>query len=61
MANEAGSMKTTLPKIVQRDMITLIEWYNSLGKITIKEIIEFYARFEKIYFKGKKGIIKKKK
>ena len=47
--NEAGSTKTTLPKYVQRDMTKLMDWYNSLSKITIKEIIEFHARFEKIH------------
>ena len=49
LPNEAGSMKTTEPKDVQRDMTKLMEWYNSLKEITIKEIIEFHARFEKIH------------
>lgn len=49
VVNEAGSTKTTLPKYVQRDMAKLMEWYNSLAKITIKDIIEFHARFEKIH------------
>jgi len=49
LANEAGSMKTTLPKNVQKEMNELIEWYNSLNKITIEDIIEFHARFEKIH------------
>lgn len=49
LPNEAGSMKTTEPKYVQRDMTKLMEWYNSLKEITIKEIIEFHARFEKIH------------
>ena len=49
LPNEAGSMKTTQPKYVQRDMTKLIEWYNSLKQITIKEIIEFHARFERIH------------
>ena len=30
-------------------MTKLMDWYNSLSKITIKEIIEFHARFEKIH------------
>ena len=41
LANEAGNMKTSSPK--------LMEWYNSLTEVTIKEIIEFHARFEKIH------------
>ena len=49
VVNEAGNTKTTLPKFVQRDMAKLMEWYNSLSKVTIKEIIEFHARFEKIH------------
>ena len=49
VVNETGSTKTTLPKYVQRDMAKLMEWYNSLAKITIKDIIEFHARFEKIH------------
>lgn len=49
LVNEAGNMKTTLPKYVERDMKKLMDWYNSLSNITIKEIIEFHARFEKIH------------
>lgn len=42
-------MKTSSPKQVTKDMKKLMEWYNSLSKVTIKEIIEFHARFEKIH------------
>ena len=49
LANEAGNMKTTLPKNVQKDMIKLMQWYNSLGKVTIEDIIEFHYRFECIH------------
>ncbi|MGN1012985.1 MAG: Fic family protein [Clostridia bacterium] len=49
LANEAGSMKTSLPKQVAKDMQNLMEWYNSLTEVTIKDIIEFHARFEKIH------------
>lgn len=49
LANEAGSMKTSSPKQTPKDMQKLMEWYNSLTKITIKDIIEFHARFEKIH------------
>ena len=49
LANEAGSMKTSSPKQTPKDMQKLMEWYNSLPKVTIKEIIEFHARFEKIH------------
>lgn len=49
LPNEAGNMKTTEPKNVVGDMNKLIKWYNSLEKITIKEIIEFHSKFEKIH------------
>lgn len=49
LVNEAGNMQTTLPKNVAKDMAKLMEWYNSLEKITIKEIIEFHFKFEKIH------------
>ena len=49
LANEAGNMKTSLPKNVQKDMVKLMHWYNSLGKIIIEDIIEFHYRFECIH------------
>ena len=49
LANEAGNMKTTLPKNVQKDMTKLMQWYNSLGKVKIEDIIEFHYRFECIH------------
>ena len=49
LANEAGNMKTSSPKQTPKDMQKLMEWYNFLPKVTIKEIIEFQARFEKIH------------
>ena len=49
LANEAGNMKTSLPKNVQKDMVKLMQWYNSLEKITIEDIIEFHYRFEYIH------------
>ena len=48
-ANEVGNIKTTLQKNVQRDMNKLIEWYNSLEKVKIEDIIEFHYRFECIH------------
>lgn len=49
LANEGGSMKTSSPKQTPKDMQKLMEWYNSLTKVTIKDIIEFHAKFEKIH------------
>ena len=49
-ANQIGSgISTTLPSNVEKEMAKLIEWYNSVKEITIKEIIEFHYRFEKIH------------
>lgn len=44
-----GTMKTSTPKQTPKDMQKLMEWYNALIEVTIKEIIEFHARFEKIH------------
>jgi len=49
LANEAGTMPTSSPKQTPKDMQKLMEWYNSLTEVTIKDIIEFHARFEKIH------------
>lgn len=49
LANEAGSMKTSSPKQVVKDIQKLMEWYDSLEEITIKEIVEFHYRFERIH------------
>lgn len=49
LPNEVGGLKTTEPKNVERDMKKLLEWYNSINQITIKEIIEFHAKFEKVH------------
>jgi len=49
LPNSVGDMKTVAPKDVQKNMQKLLDWYNSLMQITINEIIEFHARFEKIH------------
>ena len=49
LANEAGAMSTSSPKQTPKDMQKLMQWYNSLTEVTIQDIIEFYARFEKIH------------
>ena len=49
LSNEVGGVKTTAPKNVERDMKKLLEWYESLKQVTINEIIEFHAKFEKIH------------
>lgn len=49
IVNEAGQMQTSSPKQTPNDMAKLMEWYNSLEKVTIKDIIEFHYKFEKIH------------
>lgn len=49
LSNTVGGLKTTSPKEVQKHMQKLLEWYNAIGKVTIKDIIEFHAKFEKIH------------
>lgn len=49
IVNEAGGVKTTDPKNVQKDMSKLMQWYSSIENKTIKEIIEFHVRFERIH------------
>ena len=49
LANEAGAMQTSSPRQTPKDMQKLMEWYNTLKVVTIKDIIEFHARFEKIH------------
>ena len=49
-ANTIGNgIKTTSPQNVEKEMLKLMDWYNSLKKVTIKEIIEFHFRFESIH------------
>ena len=49
-ANMIGNgIKTTSPNNVEKEMSKLMDWYNSLKQVTIKEIIEFHYRFESIH------------
>jgi len=47
--NIVGAIKTSAPKDVEKDMQKLLQWYNDIKKVTIKDIIEFHAKFEKIH------------
>ena len=49
LVNEVGGLNTTAPKDVEIDMKKLLEWYENKEKVTINEIIEFHAKFEKIH------------
>lgn len=49
-ANTIGNgIKTTSPGSVEKEMSKLLDWYNSLKQISIKELIEFHYRFESIH------------
>lgn len=49
-ANTIGNgIKTTSPNNVEKEMAKLMDWYNSIKQVTIKEIIEFHYRFESIH------------
>jgi Fic family protein len=49
-ANTIGSgIKTTSPNNVEKEMAKLMDWYNSLKQVTIKELIEFHYKFESIH------------
>lgn len=40
---------TSSPKAVDNDMTILLDWYNSLPKVSLEDIIEFHVRFERIH------------
>jgi Fic family protein len=49
-SNTIGNgIKTTSPGSVEKEIGKLLEWYNSLKQISIKELIEFHYRFESIH------------
>ena len=40
---------TSSPKNVDSDMTVLLDWYNSLSKVLLEDIIEFHVRLERIH------------
>lgn len=49
LANEVGGNETSNPKDVSKDMNKLLNWYNSLKKVTFEDIVKFHSDFEKIH------------
>ncbi len=47
--NEVGGLETTKPEDVSKEIMSLIEWYNSLENKTLEEILEFHYKFEAIH------------
>lgn len=42
-------IKTSKPEDVSKDIDELLEYYNNKNKITLKDIIDFHVRFERIH------------
>lgn len=49
LKNYVGSIETSLPKEVDKDMKELLNWYNDITNKTLENIIEFHVRFERIH------------
>lgn len=49
LKNFVGDIETTLPSNVEKEMKELLNWYNKLNKIELKDIIEFHVIFERIH------------
>jgi Fic family protein len=49
LPNEVGGMDTTLPEDVHTAMKALLKHYNSLGKISLDDILNFHHQFESIH------------
>ena len=47
--NEVGGLQTTTPENVKKEIMQLLDWYNSISSINIETIIEFHQRFERIH------------
>ena len=47
--NFVGSITTSLPKDVSKDMKSLLDWYRKIPKKNLEDIIEFHVKFEKIH------------
>ena len=49
LQNIVGGAETTHPRLVPQEMDKLMDWYNEKETHSIKDIIEFHVRFEKIH------------
>ena len=47
--NFVGNITTSLPSNGANDMKELLDWYDTIDKKSIEDIIEFHVRFEKIH------------
>lgn len=49
LKNYVGSITTTLPKDVDKDMKDLLDWYDKIDRKKLEDIIEFHVNFERIH------------
>lgn len=49
LPNEVGGKDTALPENVAEEIKTLLDEYNSLGEVTLDDILNFHYRFEAIH------------
>ena len=49
LSNVVGGLETTAPEDVHSEMIELLDWYNDIENVDIKDIVEFHYRFERIH------------
>lgn len=49
LPNEVGGQETTYPEDVKAEIKKLLKKYNSTDKKTMKEILDFHVRFERIH------------
>jgi Fic family protein len=49
LPNEVGEEKTVEPKAVHKHMAKLISDFNSKGKISLDDVIDFHVKFERIH------------
>ncbi len=49
LPNTVGGIETCKPQDVVKEMKKLLNWYNSLKKVTFEDIVEFHYQFETIH------------
>ncbi len=49
LPNTVGGIETCKPQDVSKEMKKLLNWYNSIKKVTFEDIVEFHYQFETIH------------
>lgn len=47
--NKVGDINTAPPEEVEQEVKDLLNWYSSLEKVSVEDIVKFHANFEKIH------------